>query len=127
MMVLPTSQGVKVSRPAIGNRVHAIECLEAYRAGNQYSDPWEVKGSGSIRVALLHKPTDVIYKVEHNLAWAEFSNRVEAKNARRLAGMCYPDQWWSTRVRIPKVSLFKIEGRSVLAMEHIHGTHNQDR
>lgn len=109
----------------IGTRAVAEAALFAYRANVYNTEPWRLLGSGSIRYAILHTPTNVVYKVEHRdttVAWTDYSNRVELQNGRRLRRMAYPDGWWSTRVRIPRVSGFRFGTDLVVAMEYVKHT-----
>ena len=107
--------------PLIGSRIHAVGAIGA--VANGFNDEYVRKGNGAFRTAVLHAPTDVIYKVERPRSDRQpaYSNAAELRNAARLRRMCYPDGWWSTRVRIPKTSGFRIDGKLVVAMEHIDG------
>lgn len=104
--------------PTIGCRKTAALALAHHKG--EYCDDFETAGSGAFRFAYLHKPTGVVYKVERNRFANGMGNSIEARKARALAKR----DW--TKVRIPKVSLFKFKGDDahnfVLAMELVTGT-----
>lgn len=117
----------------IGNRSHAMAAVDYVRSlypGSEQTptDDFRKVGSGAFRTAVLHIASSVIYKVEHGYkgSVAGYDNACEVRNARKLRRMSYPDGYWSTRVRIPKVSAFNVYDMLVVAMEFIDGTLGYD-
>ena len=100
--------------PTIGSRRHASMALDIDN-GTYRDSEWKAVASGSMRSVFLHKPTGVVYKVER---WAQedYDNASEWKHAKALRRLAWE------RVYIPKVSLFRLPGGPVLAMEYIEGT-----
>jgi len=111
-----------MAKALIGTRNHAAMALGFVREG-RYVDEFKPAGSGAFRQALLHVASNVLYKVEHERRsdCPGYSNTAEVRNAAKMRRMSYPDGWWSARVRIPKVSGFRINGSMVVAMEYIDG------
>lgn len=113
----------------IGNRSHAMAAVDYVRSldpGSEQAptDEFRKVGNGAFRTAVLHIASSVIYKVEHGYkgSVAGYDNACEVRNARKLRKQSYPDGYWSTRVRIPKVSAFNVYDMLVVAMEFIDGT-----
>jgi RIO-like serine/threonine protein kinase len=104
--------------PHIGSRKIA-RLAAAFVEGETHSDEFERVGSGSVRDALLHKATGVVYKVQ---TWTceEYTNEVELRNARRLMKMEFE------HVRVPKTSGFSVNGAIVIAMEMVRGVMGAD-
>lgn len=106
--------------PNVGNRKHA-----QFIAENGYdmtdNDEWRYLSGGSMRFVFLHKPTGVVYKMESD-SWGErgYGNAHEVNIARQLR----KERWH--HVRIPKVSLYNINGTKVIAMEYIEGSLGKD-
>ena len=108
----------------IGNRRHAAF---AYGMAREHFDPtegWE-KTSGGCRKVYIHKPSGVVYKVDHSKTNPEhyrwgYDNAAELAVGQRLGRKTRAnDYWWGAYVRIPKVSGFTINGEIVIAMQYI--------
>lgn len=99
----------------IGTARHA-RAAYANAHGLTWDADFSLFGSGGMRTAMLHKPTNVVYKVESNYTEPEFGNRAEYRNAKLLSRI----DW--RNVYIPKVSLYTVEDSKVLAMEYIEGS-----
>lgn len=80
------------------------------------ADDWSVIGVGCFRVAFLHIPTGVVYKIEHESGEEEYSNVSEHKNYRRLMKRATENGLIGVHVRIPTVTKYG----NVIAMEYIH-------
>lgn len=102
----------------IGNEAEAKFIRDWYASKGQWSQRddtppvgWERLGSGCYRAAFL-SPTGVVYKVQHNYDHSSQSNAGEAETLRR---------YWLTRMpkgcRLPRWSLYELDGKEVMAME----------
>jgi hypothetical protein len=87
--------------------------LGAERRYDSHDTPegWERLGNGAYRAAFL-SPSGVAYKVQHSYKYSSQSNAGEAKTLRR---------YWLTRMpkgcRLPRWSLYELDGKEVMAME----------
>ena len=105
----------------IGTRHNAQRAVDIVNGVLNRGRDWEYLTGGSIRSVLLHKPTNVVYKVEADEPWAEgYNNADEIRNARALRRKSW------VHVRIPATSGFTIDGRTVVAMEYVEGDLGRD-
>jgi len=109
----------------IGTRSLARIAYSLHHEGKT-NDEFERIGSGAFRIAFLHKPTGVVYKVNwgHNPI-QDYTNAGERKVARILSRI----EW--DMVRIPKFSLFTFKCEDgtkfyVSACEYIEGSLGMD-
>ena len=103
----------------IGNRRHAEYALNIYNGvWNDPNDEWKNVGSGASRVAYLHKPTDVVYKIASG--WAERDQAAEVRRARALAKEVQ-NNGQVLALKVPPVSLYRIDGRPIVAMPFVKG------
>lgn len=89
-----------------------------YEALDAHPD-WENVGSGSYRFVFLHKPSNLVYKVEDN-RWNQhdrkgMDNRTEHETATALRMLVW------CHVYIPRTALFETTNGCVIAMEYIEG------
>jgi hypothetical protein len=104
--------------PRIGSHITASRAVEAYDFYMNVGcipDGWSVLGQGSFRIALLHEPSGVVYKVENGYGDDGHNNIGEWATARLLRKMVWE------RVRIPATTLYQTTRGKVLAMESVVG------
>lgn len=102
----------------IGTRKHAAAVQKHHDNYDVDSDDIRRIGSGAFRVAYLHIPSGVVYKVERNAKYAKqvgMGNKCEQRNSTRLAKRAWE------HVYIPLVSVFTVEGKFIAAMEYVDG------
>lgn len=102
----------------IGNADEALFIRDWYLSQSpqrRYEDGapegWKKLGRGCYRAAFL-SPSGAVYKVQHSYEYSSQSNAGEAETLRR---------YWLTRMpkgcRLPRWSLYELDGKEVMAME----------
>lgn len=104
----------------IGTRALAREILEwSFDTTRRMPSGWEKAGSGSFRSVYLHKPTNVVYKVQ-DYTMRGYANKSELRTIKRLRSGTN-DGWLTPHLRIPNATGYTFGDDVVLAMEYVEG------
>lgn len=103
-----------------GNRRHAEFAINLHDGVfTDRNDEWANVGSGASRVAIMHKPTQVVYKIAP-YSWDSDMQAAEVRRARTLAKIV-ENNGRVMKLRVPTVSLYWIHGQAVVAMPFVEG------
>ena len=103
------------------------ECIGEYFQSGEYcsycgdgeTEPlptgFSVLSNGCYRIAFLHAPTGVVYKIEHCPGDDDYGNLAEKRNYRALMKRANADGHIGTYIRVPITTMYG----DVIAMEYI--------